>query len=165
MDASGNVTVLHLFSGPDGDNPNGIIQASDGNFYGTTSLGGAFTNCGNNAGCGTVFKIDASGNVTLLHAFSGPDGWTPTSSLIQASDGDFYGTTSGGGPSGKGTVFKMDALGNVTVLWSFSGSDGADPVAGLIQGTDGNLYGTTEVGGSVGAGVVFRLELPLPTSP
>jgi uncharacterized repeat protein (TIGR03803 family) len=157
MDAGGTVTVLHSFSGPDGEAPfAGLIQTSDGNLYGTTLGGGVW-------GVGTVFKIDTSGNLTVLHSFEGLDGASPQGALIQGNDGNFYGTTSGGGTTGSGTIFKMDPSGNVTVLHSFTAADGAVPEAGLTQGTDGNLYGTTYGGGTgvsgVQAGVVFRLAL------
>jgi uncharacterized repeat protein (TIGR03803 family) len=88
-----------------------------------------------------VFKTDLSGNVTLLHAFLGPEGAGPKA-LIQASDGNFYGVARGGGAFGPGTVFKMDPTGNMTVLHSFDGTDGWDPTS-LIQASDGNFYGMT----------------------
>ena len=85
------LTTLHNFAGHpnDGADPYaGLVQGTDGNFYGTTSSGGANNN-------GTVFKITPSGTVTILHNFAGPptDGNDPTAELIQASDGNFYGTT------------------------------------------------------------------------
>jgi uncharacterized repeat protein (TIGR03803 family) len=171
IDASGNVTILHSFSDvPDADYPHaGLIQASDGNFYGASG-GGSSASCTVGGyvvvGCGTVFRMDASGNVSVLHSFSGaPDGQDPSAGLIQARDGNFYGTTSSGGASGNGTVFKIDASGNVTIVHSFSSSDGAYPAGRLIQGADGNLYGTAESGGTAYKGVVFRLELTPPSGP
>jgi uncharacterized repeat protein (TIGR03803 family) len=98
--------VLHSFDGPDGAYPNaGLVQASDGNFYGTTSEGGASGNC--SGGCGTVFKITPNGTLTTLHSFGGSDGAGPYGALVQATDGGFYGTTFGGGAYGSGTVFRM----------------------------------------------------------
>src|SRR5438034_9241179 len=92
---------------PNGQYPQaGLIQASDGSFYGTTDEGGT-------SGYGTVFKLDAAGTLTTLHSFNGSDVWSP-SGLIQARDGSFYGTTAEGGASGSGTVFKMDAAGTLT---------------------------------------------------
>src|SRR5207247_1337232 len=85
----------------------GLIQGSDGSFYGTTYLGGA-------ADRGTVFKMDAAGTLTTLHSFAGSDGDGPYAGLIQASDGSFYGTTSWGGDFWRGTVFKVDAAGTLT---------------------------------------------------
>src|SRR5438876_2072060 len=88
-----------------------------------------------------------------------PNGQYPQAGLIQASDGNFYGTTSFGGASGNGTVFKMNAAGTLTRLHSFTGSDGARPVAGLIQATDSTFYGTTLGGGSLGGyGTVFKVD-------
>ena len=108
---------------PNGGNPHaGLIQASDGSFYGTTVNGGF-------GYYGTVFKVDSAGTLTTLYSFSfGSDGGNPTAGLIQASDGSFYGTTIQGGASGAGTVFKVDGAGTLTTLHSFSaGSDGGNP--------------------------------------
>ena len=101
----------------------------------------------------------------VLHSFSGPpsEGADATAGLIQATDGNFYGTTIFGGASGTGTTFKMDASGNLTTLHSFAYSDGATPFAGLFQATDGNFYGTTEQGGASELGVIFRLSGPVRT--
>src|SRR5207249_8830300 len=111
------LTALHSFTGSDGTSPAGLIQASDGSFYGTTYGGGA-------SGDGTVFKMDAIGALTTLHSFTGSDGSSP-SSLIQASNGSLYGTTGRGGAYGSGTVFNVDSAGTLTTLHSLTGgSDG-----------------------------------------
>ena len=106
-------------------------------------------------GCITV----SAQTLTTLHSFNGGDGRSPEATLVQGSDGNFYGTTALGGAHAKGTVFRIDPTGSLTTLHSFSGSpgDGAVPVAGLVQGTDGNFYGTTALGGAHGAGTVFNL--------
>jgi uncharacterized repeat protein (TIGR03803 family) len=168
MDSSGNLTTLHNFEGTDSDGNTpvaGLIQATDGNLYGTTQYGGNGADCA--GGCGTVFKMDPSGNVTTLHSFTGSDGSSPMGALIQARDGNFYGTTARGGTGSLcqdscGTVFKMDSSGNLTTLHSFAGSDGSMPLAGLIQALDGNFYGTTGAGGggacSDGCGTAFRID-------
>src|SRR6266496_3673460 len=148
------VTTLHSFNGGDGRSPEATLaQGSDGNFYGTTALGGAHFK-------GTVFKIDSAGSLTTLHSFSGSpgEGANPVAGLVQGSDGNFYSTTALGGTHLRGTVFNIDATGSLTTLHSFSGSpdEGAIPFAGLAQGTDGNLYGTTALGGTHGAGTVFK---------
>ena len=140
---SGTQTTLHSFCTqqgcPDGANPSGLVQATDGNLYGTTSGGG--TN-----GYGTVFKISPEGKMTTLHSFVFSDGGNP-SGLMQAIDGNLYGTTTlGGGTNGGGTVFKITPGGTLTTLHTFNGSDGAGPSAGLVQATDGNFYGTTAKG-------------------
>jgi uncharacterized repeat protein (TIGR03803 family) len=132
------------FDGTDGALPNALIQAADGNFYGTTEKGGTY-------GGGTVFKITPEGTLTTLHRFVYTDGAYPSGGLIQASDGNFYGTTSLGGipPNFEGTVFKITPDGTVTVLHIFGGADGRNPQV-LIQARDGNYYGTTAGGGAYG---------------
>jgi len=154
--SAGTETVLYSFAGgsSDGASPAaGLIQGSDGNFYGTTDAGGA-------GGFGTVFKITPGGTETVLHSFTAnSDGAEPEASLIQGSDGTFYGTTDIGGTSGNGTVFTITLTGIETVLHPFAGSssDGSRPSAGLIQGGDGNFYGTTATGGASGVGTVFKI--------
>jgi uncharacterized repeat protein (TIGR03803 family) len=215
-------SVLHSFcsqSGSttyclDGAHPEaGLIQGSDGNFYGTTAVGGANYD-------GTVFKITPGGVLTTLHSFCSQtditgaclDGSQPERGLVQGADGNFYGTTMLGGandgpgfPSGAGTVFKITRAGALTTLYSFcsqtncldggvnrsgtvfsitpggalttlysfcgqtdsSGNclDGSAPGAGVIQGSDGNFYGTTAVGGASGGesgGTVFELSVSTP---
>ena len=167
---SGTYTNLYSFVGypTDGGNPQaGLVQGSDGNFYGTTSGGGAGIDCGSR-GCGTVFRISPRGNETNLYSFgySPTDGQNPHAGLVQGSDGNFYGTTSGGGTGtvcgsfGCGTVFRISPSGNETNLYSFVGppTDGSKPVAGLVQGSDGNFYGTTCFGGTNYDGTVFRIS-------
>ncbi|MGO8671844.1 MAG: choice-of-anchor tandem repeat GloVer-containing protein, partial [Capsulimonadaceae bacterium] len=147
----GVLTTVHSFSGPDGACPSGgLVQGADGSFYGTTGAGGA-------GGYGTIFRLTPSGVLTTLYSFSGPDGDDP-SSLMQASDGNFYGTTQGGGTYG--TVFRITPIGALTTLYSFSGPDGAWPFnfdGPLAQGSDGNFYGTTYFGGTYGYGTVFKI--------
>jgi uncharacterized repeat protein (TIGR03803 family) len=155
---AGTQTVLYRFAGPptDGTSPyqSTLIRASDGNFYGTTTQGGAYGNQG------TVFKITPSGTETVLWSFgNGSDGANPNVGLIQASDGDFYGTTAFGGANGAGTIFKITPAGAETVLWSFtfSTTDGSYPYAGLIEGHDGNFYGVAGSGGANGTGVFYKI--------
>src|SRR5208337_2279987 len=141
--AQAGVVFTNFYSftgGNDGGYPYaGLVQGSDGNFYGTTSGGG--TN-----GDGTVFQISTNRALTSLYAFtSGNDGGEPYAGLVQGSDGNFYSTTSGGGTNGDGTVFKISTNRALTSLYSFTlGNDGGYPDAGLVQGSDGNFYGTTE---------------------
>jgi uncharacterized repeat protein (TIGR03803 family) len=154
---SGGLTTLHSFDGADGDEPiGGLVPGTDGNFYGTTAGGGA-----NNAG--TVFKITPSGALTTLYNFCSQtnctDGASSQTGLVQATDGDFYGTTLEGGANNAGTVFKITPSGALTTLHSFDGTDGGYPYAGLIQGVDGKLYGTTPYGGANNAGTVFKITL------
>jgi len=97
------------------------------------------------------------GAVTSLVSFTGDNGSTPYAGLVQGSDGNFYGTTSGGGSGNDGTVFMMTPTGALTTLVSFNGANGSTPYAGLVQGSDGNFYGTTYYGGSVNQGTVFQV--------
>jgi uncharacterized repeat protein (TIGR03803 family) len=163
LDRSGNETVLHTFTGSGGDGANpfaALIMDKVGNLYGTTESGGTGKCLGVAPGCGTVFKLDTSGNETVLHSFAGPagDGSTPVASLIMDKAGNLYGTTAQGGAFNFGTVFKLDTSGNETILYSFTGgSDGCLPPAALIIDKEGNLYSTTIGGGVCGYGTVFKL--------
>jgi uncharacterized repeat protein (TIGR03803 family) len=161
VDTTGTETVLHSFSGADGQLPDaGLVMDKEGNLYGTTDFGGASFTV-NPSGYGTVFKLDTSGKETVLHSFTNaPDGAVPEAGLVMDKEGNLYGTTFDGGASGWGTVFKVDTTGKETVLHSFSFSfaDGADPVAVLVRDSNGNLYGTTVVGGTSGVGTVFKVD-------
>jgi uncharacterized repeat protein (TIGR03803 family) len=168
--SGGTLTTLHGFVGSDGAFPEaGLVQAIDGNFYGTTFEGGSSTAC--SFGCGTVFKITPAGTLTTLHSFGNSDGAFPSAALIQATDGNFYGTTSSGGsstacsvggtPGPCGTVFKITPGGTLTTLHSFDYTDGSFPNAGLIQDTNGKFYGTAVDGGLSGDGTVFSLSIGL----
>lgn len=152
---NGLPTTLYSFTGgADGYGPwAGLVQGTDGNFYGTTEYGGL------HSGVGTVFRITPADTLTTLHTFNGgSDGAYPAGSLIQGADGNFYGTTFQGGTNGSdGTVFKMAINGAVTILHQFGAGDGANPAAALVQGSDGNLYGTTEAGGLGGYGTAFKI--------
>jgi uncharacterized repeat protein (TIGR03803 family) len=167
---SGMQTVVYNFcsktSCADGRNPYAaLVQATDGSFYGTTVSGGAKSVCV--GGCGTVFKITPSGTLTTLHNFDSTDGKNPYAGLVQATDGNFYGTTFYGGAHREGEVFKITPSGMLTVLYSFCSirycPDGFNPYAGLVQATDGNFYGTTlyggnnDVCGSYRCGTVFKI--------
>src|ERR1700719_2219108 len=162
-------TVLYdLVGAPDGALPYaGVFLDSAGNLYGTTNVGGNGP-CYNGSahGCGTVFKVDPSGNETVLHSFvGGSDGSYPWGSVTGDSSGNLYGTTLEGGSFGAGTVFRLDPSGQETILYSFSGApDGANPYGGLIRDRLGNLYGTTSYGGSTACrnagscGTVFEID-------
>ena len=173
MTPAGTLTTLYSFCAQpncaDGASPlAGLVQGTDGNFYGTTIAGGSPGNGCGYGSCGTVFKITPAGTLTTLHRFcpqpNCTDGANP-SSLMQASDGNFYGTTSGGGTYHYGTIFKITPAGTLTTLHSFDGSDGAGPEAALVQARDGNFYGTTSGGGAYnycdypedGCGTVFKI--------
>jgi uncharacterized repeat protein (TIGR03803 family) len=152
--------VYSFTSLTDGAAPRPLILASNGYFYGAAQLGG--TGCSTLLwpdGCGTVFKVDSSGNVTSLHDFTGDDGANPIGALSQASDGNFYGLTQWGGAYNEGAIFKVHPTGSLTTLYSFTGgSDGAQPSGALVIGTDGYFYGVAFAGGDYGAGVVFKAD-------
>jgi uncharacterized repeat protein (TIGR03803 family) len=163
--SGGALTTLHNFDGTDGSAPVLTIQASDGDFYGSTVEGGTDNSAYYPIGYGTVFKITSAGTLTTLYNFSGADGSGP-SLTIQASDGDFYGATGYGGPSanctnGCGTIFKITSAGTLTTLYNFSGTDGSVPSLSF-QASDGDFYGMTLFGGTSancpdGCGTIFKI--------
>jgi len=146
------LTVYSFTGGNDGANPYaGLTQASDGNFYGTTVSGGA-------SGVGTVFRVTPNGTFASLHSFAGlDDGASPYGGLVQASDGNLYGTTLNGGASNNGSIFQLSTNGPLTTIHSFTANDGSQPYATLVQASDGSLYGTTSAGGDHGRGTVFQI--------
>ncbi len=160
ISTDGTLTTLYNFCSQsdcaDGEYTYSVpVQAADGNFYGTTYLGGDNDD-------GTVFKLTPGGTLTTLHSFNGTDGSQPLAGLVQATNGDLYGTTYTGSSNGHGEVFKITKGGAFTLLHSFCSqsacADGSNPFAGLLLGTDGNLYGTTLGGGaSNGFGTVFKI--------
>lgn len=174
----GSRTTLYSFCAnancSDGSTPTAALyQGTDGDLYGTTNFGGVVFNC-----CGTIFKTTTSGALTTLHTFCTqsndppfgcPDGANPFAGFIQASDGNMYGTTTGGGTNcvasgGCGTAFEITPSGFLTMLYSFCNvtncPDGNFPFATLLQATAGGLYGTTSSGGAAN-GTVFSLSLGL----
>ncbi len=164
---SGNITesVLHSFgvTAGDGVNPaSALIVGADGNLYGTTLQGGA-----NNKGA--VFQISSGGTESVFYSFGANpnDGVTPYSSLLLASDGNFYGTTQFGGSNANGTVYQLSAAGVETAVYSFGGAthDGVNPRSGLVAVTNGGnvtFYGTTQYGGAASQGTVFSVTSPGP---
>lgn len=156
----GTLTTLYKFcpvscsTNPrDGANPSAaLVQGADGDFYGTTAMGGGGSQC--SFGCGTIFRFSLNGMLTTLHAFNSSDGLLPTQ-LIQAIDGNYYGTTAG-------SLFEYRADGVFMNLHTFQLTDGETPL-GMLQATDGNFYGTTSQGANnacpLGCGTVFKLSL------
>jgi uncharacterized repeat protein (TIGR03803 family) len=174
MGTNGALTTLVSFNGTNGGGPTsgavgGLVQGSDGNFYGTSASGGAsFVSGGSSYGHGTVFRMGTNGALTTLVDFNLTNGASPYAALALGNDGNFYGTTWGGGSAGygPGTVFRVTPGGALTTLYSFTGgADGGFPGAALTLGSDGNFYGTSSHGGITnstytwGMGTVFRLVL------
>ena len=155
LDTAGQQKLLHSFGGgADGRYPSaGVIRDSAGNLYGTTSQGGT-------AGWGVVYKLDTTGQETVMHSFTnGADGGDPYAGVILDSAGNLFGTAASGGTANKGVVYKLDTAGQETVLYSFTGgADGRYPTAGVILDSAGNLYGTTYFGGTGSHGVVYKLD-------
>jgi uncharacterized repeat protein (TIGR03803 family) len=159
--------LLYSFTGgADGNEPHGpLILASNGELYSTTIGGGAHSN-------GTIFRATQAGKETVVYSFCAlancADGSAPYYGVMQATDGNFYGTTSAGGAHGDGTIFKLTPQGKLTTLYSFCSNesneiclDGSTPYGGLVQATDGNLYGLTYSGGTDNDGSVYRVSLGL----
>ena len=151
----------------------GLTLGKDGNFYGTSYLGGQF-------GAGTVFKLTPGGSESVLYSFSGGgavagsnDGASPYAAVIQGSDGNLYGTTATGGAYSAGSVFRINpTTGAELPLYSFTGNpggatgisgslDGAEPNGSLVEDANHIFYGTASTGGASLAGTVFKLTAVL----
>ena len=170
LDPAGNLTVLYIFNDTfDGVLPVGnLVLDRQGNLYGIASQGGS-TDCVG-GGCGTLYRLDTRGTITILHVFHSADsiGCFPFGGVIRDQAGNIYGTTDGCAGGDNGTVFKLDPHGQITALYNFKGgSDGSGSAAPLLQDSAGNLYGTTEFGGDsschvlnfqIGCGTVFKLD-------
>jgi uncharacterized repeat protein (TIGR03803 family) len=161
LDPQGRETIVYNFCPKtpctQGAYPGGVIPGKNGSLYGITYAGGDFS-CAL-TGCGTVFKINHDGNLTLLHAFGGADGQNPNAGLVLDAFNNSYGTTQYGGAYGRGTVFQVTSYGNETVVYSFDGgANGAYPNGGLVRDAAGNLYGTTYQGGAYNYGTIFKIN-------
>ena len=149
--SGGVFTLLHTFTAAEGQYVYaGLVQGTDGNFYGVAWAGGANSQ-------GTIFKMTKAGAVTVLHNFTANDGYQPGYPLIQASDGNFYGATFQSGFSG--CIFKITSNGTYTVVHSFAatGLEGENPSSSLVQATDGKLYGVTNAGGTLSGGTIYSI--------
>lgn len=156
--AAATLTTLHIFTGADGNAPQaGLALGTNGSLWGTTASGGTGTNVCID-GCGTVFEISLGGAFMSHHSFTNADGEAPRAGLVQASDGNLYGTTAFGGTfAGHGTVFRITPTGVFTNLHTFRGNEGNGVEGTLIEGSNGILYGTTSEGGPISAGSVFQI--------
>ena len=175
----GTLTTLYNFCSVGGENCTdgalpyeGVVEGSDGNFYGATYEGGSGASCTLVIGCGTIFKITPKGQLTTIYSFcSQPncaDGEFPYGGLTLGTNGKFYGTTTSGGADERGTIFSLSSTKGLATLHSFDGRDGELLVATMVQSTDGSFYGTTEDGGAnfdvhCGGlcGTVFKLSVDL----
>ena len=158
----GKLTTLHTFCTVDpcldGQFPVGIMQAADGNLYGTTYSAGQFY-------AGTLFKITTAGGFSVVHAFCSSancaDGQWPEFPPVQGSDGNLYGTTSTGGTADSGVLYDLTPAGRFNVVHTFLChyticNRGGDPLA-VVQDAEGNLFGVTEFGGIYGDGTLFEI--------
>src|SRR5208282_4245895 len=152
---AGALTTLFCFNNINGANPYaGVVQGTNGNFFGTTQAGGSNS-------LGTIFEVTTNGVLTNLSSFNNTNGANPLASLVQGADGNFYGTTQLGGTNNNGTAFEISPAGALTTLVSFGGAtNNSYPLAGLALGADGYFYGTTAFGGSYQQGTVFRFPPP-----
>lgn len=164
--SSAQINTLVNFDSTNGGGPTGaLVQGTDGNLYGTTSVGGTHNG-------GTVFKMTQDGTLTTLYNFcsqtnckDGANSVLAQPALVQGTDGNLYGTTFGGGVTdlctGCGTVFRITPGGKLTTLYSFCSeancADGIRPTAGLVLASNGNFYGVTNQGTTTGYGTVFKI--------
>jgi uncharacterized repeat protein (TIGR03803 family) len=158
MSIGGKLTTLYNFGGTAGQYPAGITQASSGNFYGATSAGGQFTG-------GTVFELTPAGELKVLYNFCAAedchDGGLPLSAPVQASNGNFYGTTFEGGIFSGGVLYGITPAGSYKVIHNFCSRpnciDGLQPWSPPVQDAAGNLYGTTQRGGAYNEGTIYEI--------
>lgn len=158
IDPANNNLLTSLYSfngGNDGSSPFAGLVFDGTFFYGTTNSDGLNL-------AGTVFKVDALGNITTLHTFAanGNEGLSPASGLVFGTDSNLYGTTSLGGEFGNGTIYKISRSGTFTLLHALKATDGTNPQANLVLASDGNFYGTTARGGSnsCNCGTVYKID-------
>ena len=157
MTPQGVISIVYNFDGAQGAGvypP--LVQGNDGYIYGSTISGGKF-------GQGVIFKLMASGSLTVLHDFGNTpsDGSQPVAGLVLAVNGNFYGVTTAGGTVGAGTIFQISPSGAYSVLYNFDGTNGANPWPTPLQHTNGKIYGITYAGGSFGGGVLYSFDYGL----
>jgi uncharacterized repeat protein (TIGR03803 family) len=162
LSTAGKLLSYYAFpGGPGGSFPLGLVQASNGNYYGVTFQGGQKEN---SAGIGTIFRYTPPANVTVLYIYnplSTNGGGYPSGIPIQATDGYLYGVTLAGGTYGNGTVYRISTTGKYQQLYSFPTTVGREPTANLLQATSGLFYGSAQSGGPNGYGAIFSLNMGL----
>ena len=157
VDSSGAFETVHRFDRINGERPNGVVRGPDGLLYGTTSHGGDLDPDSFSGGGGTLFRLDDSGALTVLHRFLPIEGLWPSAPPAFGPDGALYGTARDDSTYPHyGTIWRWAPATGLRVLHEFNGFDGAEPLGPLTLASDGDLYGTTNAGGS-GCGTVFRL--------
>jgi uncharacterized repeat protein (TIGR03803 family) len=133
-----------------------LALATNGDFYGLSNSPGV------------PYKVTPSGAFTTYTGACTVDcGIDPNATMVQASNGDLYGTMQGGGAYGQGTIFKLTLAGELTTLHSFCATrneqgdcrDGVGPYTALVQGANGELYGATQSGGSTNGGTIFKITM------
>ena len=151
LSATGHYKILHHFSGPDGDNPVGVLAIGPGGtLYGVTRFGGS-------SGFGTVFSLALTGSFATLYNF--PAYVYPNGGLYRDRPGNLYGVTEVGGTYNDGILYRLAPAGTLTVLHSFGATgDGVDPTGAPIADAHGTLFGTTTYGGTVSDGTVFSFS-------
>jgi len=157
MSSAGATKIIYNFDNTHGAKPFGpVVQGSDGYLYGTASSGGSIPHA-----FGVVFKLSTTGAITVLHEFdstSTTDGYEPLGGLVEATDGNFYGTTYTGPGAYSGVVFKITKAGTYTVLHNFDTTHGGSPATTQMQNTNGIIYGETVSGGLSFNGVFYSFD-------
>ncbi len=160
VSTTGVFSEVYLFSDPTGYSPcTGVIQASDGKFYGATDGGAGANNSGD------LYSVTTAGVEVDLHAFNSTTdgscnpGSFPVVNMLQVNDGNFYGTNYGGANGNSGSIYKLTAA-HVFSAFLFPGNnvDGGQPYSTLIQNTNGKIYGTTSSGGANSTGTFFSVS-------
>lgn len=158
--AGGEAQLLHRFGTEPAPlySPSGAVQPlADGSF-----ISAAFGS-GGGPSDGAIFRLDAAGQLQVLHLFAGApgDGARPTAAPTPGRDGWWYGVTYTGGRHDKGSIYRMGLAGEWALLYSFHGkghADGQFPYDPLTEGADGRFYGVTKTGGAHGLGTLFRIS-------
>ncbi len=160
ISTSAGFTVLHRFDYRDGARPYApVMQAKDGNYYGTTFEGAYTAWNGCPYGCGTIYRITPNGTLTVLHRFRFGDGGDTYAGLVQGNDGYLYGASPLGGNDSYGEVFQITPGSKFSITYGFSPESEGGGATAVFQATDGKFYGTYMAGYFLGA--AFGLDTGL----